>query len=372
MARSFVELQTQSYGFEPEGILTVAVDLPPARYPNGTADHAPFYAELLERVAALPGIESAAGSSDLPAGSVAMTFSFAIEGRPRPGPTPREEPEPLRIVTPAYFPTLGIPVLDGRAIEGIDNADSPAVVVINDALRRLHWPDESPIGKRISFEGPAGPWLEIIGVVGDTRDYSMDASFGPAMYLPLAQKSWDWASWLNLVVRTTGEPESASAGVLAVLADLDKQIVPGRIATLTDLYAETNARRRLATILIFVFAGFGLLIGAIGVHGLMAASVARRTKEIGIRMAIGAERREVLLGVVREGVTPAAAGTALGLVGAFALTRFLETLVYGVGTRDPVTFLTVSLLMMAVAGMAAYLPARQATRINPSQALRAE
>ncbi|HSR41501.1 MAG TPA: FtsX-like permease family protein, partial [Longimicrobiales bacterium] len=327
LLRSVIALQRQDYGFDRQNLLTVQLDLPGARYPDGTADHVPFYEGLLERVAAVPGVGSVAGSTDLPAGFGSMTFSFAIEGRPRPGPRPREEPQPLRIVTPDYFETLGIPLREGRTFDGADGPDAPPVLVINEALRRLHWPDESPVGARISFEGQEGPWLEIVGVVGDTRHYGMDARPGPALYMPYAQKRWDWASWLNVIARTEGDPLDVVPGVRAAVAEADPLLVPGRTARLADLYAETDARRRFATVLLGVFAGLALVLGTVGVYGVLAYSVARRGRELAVRVALGATRGRVAGRVVLDGVTLAAAGVVVGLGGAFVLTRYLESLV---------------------------------------------
>jgi putative ABC transport system permease protein len=372
LLRSFLQLQQQDYGFDRENVMTATLDLPFARYSDGTVDHVEFYEALLARVASIPGAISAAGSTDLPAGFGSMTFSFAIEGRPRPGPRPREEPQPLRIVTPDYFHTLRIPLVEGRFFTPYDDETAPDVLIINESLARVHWPDESPVGKRVSFEGQEGPWLEIVGVVGDTRHYAVDAMPSPALYMPHAQKRWDWTSWLNVIVRTDGDPVALAPSFRAALWELDDQLVPGRIASLTDLYAETNARRRFAGILLVVFAGLALILGTIGVYGVLSYTVAQRAREFGVRIALGAPRGAVAALVIRQGGRLAMTGIALGIGAAFWLSRFLESLVYGISTTNVGVFVGVPLLILVTAGLAAYQPARRATRVDPVQALRAE
>lgn len=372
LIRTAIALQNQDFGFERHGLLTAYLNLPDYRYPNGTPDHVDWYGRLLDRLEAVPGVESAAGSTDLPAGFANMTFSFAIEGRPAASPSGREEDEPLRIVTAGYFETLGIPLVSGRYLSETDDADAAPVVVINEALRRKHWPDGNAVGHRISFQGPEGPWLEIVGVVGDTRHYAVDADPAPAMYLPYAQKRWDWTTWLNVIMRTDGDPTGFVLAFRNAVAELDPEMVPGRIAPLTDLYAQTNAQRRFSTILLVIFAALALVLGVTGVYGVLSYSVTQRTRELGLRIALGAPRSAVAADVVTRGLGLAGIGVAFGIALALGLSRFLESLVFGVGTRDPATFIGIPVALLLVAAVAAYLPARRATRVDPIEALRVE
>ena len=373
LLRSAVALQTQDYGFDRENIMTVSMNLDAARYPNGTPQQVEWFGRLLERVEALPGVIGAAGSSDMPAGFGSMTFSYAIEGRPSNTPSGREEDQPLRIVTPGYFETLRIPVLDGRVFSEQDDANGLPVVVVNQALADRHWPNGGAVGQRINFRPEEEqPWFEIIGVVGDTRHYGVDEEPTPAVYMAHAQKLWDWVSWLNIMVRTPGDPMAIAPAFLNVVHELDPEVVPGTIRSLTARYAATNAQRRFATILLAVFAGLALVLGVVGVYGVLSYAVAQRTRELGVRIALGASRGSVAGGVMARGVATAGLGAAIGVIAALALSRFLEGLVYGVGVRDPITFVGIPVILMAVAAAAAYVPARRATRVNPMEALRAE
>lgn len=372
LLRSFVSLYEQDYGLNRENLFVATLDLPASRYGGGRQDYIDFYQRLMERIQVIPGVISAAGSTDLPAGFSSMTFSYAIEGQPRPGPRPREEPQPLRIVTPAYFKTLQIPLLAGRVFNEHDDRDAPAAIIINEALKKLHWADSDPVGQRLSFEGPAGPWLEIVGVVGNTRHYSMDAEPSPALFIPHAQLRWDWTSWLNVLVRVEGDPLALTPSFRSVLREMDDQLVPGRMARLVDLYAETNARRDFALALMAMFAALALVLGSLGVYGIMSYSVTQQTREIGIRMALGASRKSIASKIIGQGLRISLAGVVIGLVGAFLLSRFLETLVYGVTTTDPTTFILVPLVLLLVATLASYVPARRALLIDPIQALSAD
>jgi putative ABC transport system permease protein len=371
LLRSFLEIERVDYGFDPDNLLMTYVTLPPARY-SDTPLHIDFFRRTLERIEAVPGVRAAAGTTDAPAMGMSVTFSFAIEGRPRPGPTGREDPVPLGAVTSDYFRTLGIPLRRGRSFTAADTPEGPAVLVINETLARRHWADEDPVGKRISFEGQQGPWLEIVGIVGDTRHASVDRPAEPAMYIPYAQKGRAWMNWMALAVRTDGDPEALAPAVRDAIWELDGTLALGNVTPLTDLYGELNARRRFAMVLLAVFASLALILGTVGVYGVLSYAVAQRTHEIGVRIALGARRTSVAATVVRQGVTLGLVGIALGVPAALGLSRFLDSLVFGISTMDPVTFAAVPLLLLAVASLAAYVPARRATRVDPLQALRIE
>ncbi|MGD8699769.1 MAG: ADOP family duplicated permease, partial [Gemmatimonadales bacterium] len=371
LLRSFLQIERVDYGFDLDNVLVTYVTLPSARY-SDTPQHVDFFRRSLERIEAVPGVRAAAGTSDAPAMGMGVTFSFAIEGRPRPGPKEREDPVPLSAVTPDYLRTLGIPLRTGRGFSEADGPEAPAVVVINEALAHRHWLSEDPVGERISFEGQQGPWLEIVGVVADTRHSSVDRPAEPAMYIPYAQKGRAWMNWMALIVRTEGDPQSLAPAVRDAIWELDGTLALGRITPLTDLYGELNARRRFAMVLLGIFAALAIVLGMVGVYGVLSYAVAQRTREIGVRIALGAQRSLVAATVVRQGVILALAGIGLGIPAALGLSRFLDSLVFGISTMDPVTFVAVPMLLLVIAALAAYLPARRATRIDPLQALRTE
>jgi predicted permease len=306
-----------------------------------------------------------------------MTFSFAIEGRPVSNPTGREDPVPLRAVMPDYFHTLGIPLLHGRAIEATDREDSPPVVVFNEALAKRFWKTGAEaVGRRISFVGPGGPWYEIAGVVGDTRDEGLDQAAPPAVYVSYAQRreQWAWLTFQTLVVRA--QPGMAPADLLpsirGAVREIDAQLPLQTVRTVTQLYAENAARRRFAMQLTAGFAALALLLGAIGIYAVVAYSVAQRRREIGIRLALGAEPRAVARQIVRGALGLAAAGAVLGVLSALGLTRFLETLLFGIEPTDAATFVGTAALLLAIAVLASWLPARRAMRVDPVQALRTD
>ncbi len=373
--RSFLQLQAVDAGFRAEGLLAVSLDLPHSRY-DGTADHVAFYEALLERVRGLPGVVSATGTPEPPVIGFNNTFSFVIQGRPRPGPDPREEPVEVRAVTPGYFRTMGIPLLRGRALQEADRDDAPLVGVINESLARALWPGGDAVGARISFddEVPDGEraWIEVVGVASDTRHYGLDRPAQPALYIPHAQKRWGWMSWMTLLVRTSGEPLSLASAVRDAVWELDDRLPIHRLAPVTELYAESHARRRFAAQLLGLFAGLALLLGAVGVYGVVSYGVVRRRREFGIRLALGAEVRRIAASVVGDGLRVALVGIAVGVLAALLLTRLLAALLFDVSPHDPPTFMGVVLLIVAVAGVASWIPARQAMREDPMAVLREE
>lgn len=372
LVRSFWRLQSVDLGFDKERLLTVMIDLPLTAYPN-TPEQVQFYHRLLERVGGLPGVVSAAGTTQPPVIGYNNTFSFAIENRPSGDADGREDPVPLRGVTPGFFRTMGISLLRGRVLDERDRAGVPRAIVINESLARRHWSDESPLGKRISFEGPDGErWWEIVGIVRDTRHFGADRPPVPALYVAHAQKTWGWMSWLTVLVRTEGDPLAVAPAFRYALRNLDDRLPIERLTTMDEVYAESNARRRFAASLLGGFAVLALVLGVVGIYGVLSYSVARRTREIGLRMALGAQRRTVAVAFLRDGLTLALVGVVIGLAVALLLSRFLESLVFGIATTDLLTFAGVPVLLTALAALAAYLPARRATRIDPVRALRVE
>jgi len=371
LVRSSVQLGRIDYGYDTTGLAAVMLDLPRARY-TMTDEQRTFYARLIEEVRTVPGVLDVSGTSEPPAVGFEMTFSFAIEGRPSPNPSGREDPQSLRVVAYDYFRTMRIPLVSGRAFDERDRADAPAVIIINQSLARRHWPAEDPVGRRISFTGATGPWLEIVGVVGDTRMSAADEPPAPGMYLPHAQKPWVWMSWLTLIVRPQPgvRPQSLRDGVAGRLARLDPELPIQRYATLAELYGESLARRRFAMLMLVAFAGAALLLGIIGMYGVLAYTVAQRRRDIGIRMALGASSRSVVREVVRHALALAGLGILLGGVAALALTRLLQSLLYEVSPTDPWTLAGVALLVVIITSLAAWVPARRAARISPVSVMR--
>ncbi len=371
LVRSFERLRQVDLGFEEQGLLAVSLSLPRSRYPDAPAQFQ-FYDLLQERLGAFPGVIAATGSSEAPAYSHATTFSFAIQGKVSPNPSGRFDPVPTHSVMPEYFSTMGIPLVRGRVIDGRDRIDAPKVAMVNQALAKLLWGAEDPVGAQIAFAGPEGPWLEIVGVVGDTRMESADREPRPILYTPWLQKTWGWLSWQTALLRLpvgTDLTETA-AGVRRVLTELDPDLAIHRLATAEELYAEGQARRRLAAVLLGGFAATALLLGVIGLYGVMSTVVAERQREIGVRMALGADRGGVLAMVLSQAGRLILTGIAIGAVVAAGSTKLLTAMLYETSPVDPGTFVVVAMLL-AVAGLgAALIPARRAATIDPLTAIR--
>ena len=365
LLRSFLAVRSVDPGFDTGGLLAVSLNLPASSYPD-TPDHVRFYEDLLERLARLPGVASVAATNEPPILGYDMSRTPVLEGAEGdwPGPSP-----PHRIVTAGYFEALGVPLVAGRTFHRFDRPGSPLVLVVNEAMARELWPGEDPLGKRLAFD-PEGPWHEVVGVVGDTRDQGLEAPADPAIYAPLAQKGWHWMTWMTVLVRTGGDPYAVADAVREEVWALDPSLPVLATRTVDEIYAESRARRRFHTLLLSLFAGFALVLGLVGLYGVTAFAVARRTREIGIRMALGAQRASVAAMVLRQGAVLAALGLAAGTAAALALSRTLASLLYGIGPHDPATFAAVVGLLAAAALGACYLPARRAARLDPTRALR--
>lgn len=371
LARSFLRMREVDYGFRAAGLAVLSLDLPRSRYPD-TPEHVAFYERLLARLAAVRGVAAVAGTDEPPVVGNDMTFSFAVQGRPSASPSGREDPAPLRVVTPAYFRTMGIPLLRGRAFDDRDRAGAPAVVLLDRAAARKYFPGEDPVGRRISFDGAGGPWLEIVGVVGDTRMASAVEEPVPSVYLPYAQKRFSWISWMAVMVRPAPGTDlrTLAPRLRAAVWEVDAQLPIRRLATVEALFAESTARHRLATTLLGAFAALALLLGATGMYGVIAFTVAQRRRELGIRLALGAGRREVVGMVLRQALALTLLGVAAGTAAALALTRVLRGLLYRVSPTDPLTLAGVALLLALIAAAAAWVPARRAARIDPLLVMR--
>jgi len=324
-----------------------------------------FYAQLLERVKTLPGAQSAS-MADMPLLGGAWITGASIEGS-QPG---QDMTVTAKNVEPGFFETMGIPLLLGRDFAASDGADAPKVAVINETLARSFWGNENPIGKRIGVDSP-GPDSEIIGVIKDTKYRNLKEQIPRTIYVPLAQREAR-AGERVLHIRTTGEPKDLIAAIRHEARALDKDLPLYNVKTFTELTEEGMSQERIVATLSSFFGLLALLLASIGLYGVLAYAVERRTREIGIRMALGAQTGNLLKLVVRQGMALVAIGLVSGLAGALALTRFIAGQLYGVGPADPTTFVVISLLLTAVALVACYLPARRAAKVDPMVALRSE
>lgn len=372
LTRTFMRLNSVSPGYDPRGVLTVSVDLPRGRYADLPAQLR-FYEQLFDRLSANPAIEGAAGTTAIPGEGASMTFSFAIQGRPSRNPTGREHPVPLQGITPAYFHVMRIPLIQGRGFAPSDRPDSPPVVIVNEALARLHWPNGDAVGARINFRPGQMPWSEVVGVVGDTRDEGLAQAAPPTVYVPFAQRAatWTWMSWQTLVVRArSGEPSVLVRDVKAALWSIDSHLPLLETATIEDRLAERDARRRIAASLLGGLAALALLLSTIGVYGVMSCAVSEQRQEIGIRIALGAAPATVARRIVWQGLALGALGISVGMAVAFWATRYLNGLLYEVEPTDPLAFAVTVALLLGVAGGAAWVPARRAMHVDPLRVLR--
>src|SRR5262245_45406184 len=367
MMRSFLRLQQVRLGFNPDNVLTLRVTAPGDDYRGGVA---PFWRQLAERVNSLPGVEVASAIIPLPLSGVDEWWGnfLTVEGQPALsfGQSPRIN---LGIITPQYFRTMEIPLLAGRAFNDADARDAPRVAIIDERLAREYWPNESPLGKRIRIGLPdsGNHWRAIVGVVGTVQHERLDAPTRKMVYVPSLQ---DPTGDQTLVVRSHMPLGSLIAAVKNVVKEMDPNLPITHVAMMREVIAESIWQPRLYAILFAVFAVVALTLAAVGIYGVMSYTVAARTHEIGIRMALGAERRHTLKLVVGQGMVLALGGVGIGVAGALLLTRLMRTLLFGVSATDPLTFAGVSLLLFGVALLACYLPARKAAQVDPLVALR--
>jgi predicted permease len=372
MIRSFAKLNQVDPGFNPYQVYTMGVALLPSKYPDD-GRVASFYSQLLERAAATPGVASAGAISDLPFSGADTSDSFTIEGRP--AVAKQEEPSTqYRVVTPRYFESMGIPLLAGRDFAETDTKQAPNVVVINQAFARQHFAGESPLGHRIRLQGQERDPLLIVGVVGDVRHIGLDERPIPEAYVPFLQDplSETYQRSMTVVARTQSDPGVVAGSLRAALTSLDKSLPVFAFKPMTEYLRDSLARRRFNLILLTAFGGVALALAAVGIYGVISYGVTQRTHEIGIRMALGAEKGDVLRLVVRQGMILALGGVAVGLLASLALTRLMETLLYGVSVTDPLTFAVIALLLTSVALLACFVPARRAAKVDPLVALRYE
>jgi putative ABC transport system permease protein len=367
LVRSFTSLLNVSPGFNPENVLTFGVQLPDAKYPKKENNQA-FFRELLARVEALPGVDSAGTTLSLPLTNSASNLTFRLDGQTQdPGTKPSSAQ--YNVVSPDYFHTMDVPLLRGRVFTATDTNDSQPVLIINQAMARLFWPNTDPIGLRIVISDRQPAAREIVGIIGDIHQTALDKAAKPEMYVNLFQKG---AGSASVVVRSKTPPLSLTSAVTEQIHSLDKDLPIQGVLSMEEVVGISVGSRRFSTYLFTLFSVLALVLATVGIYGVMSYTVAQGTREIGIRMAIGARPLDVMKLVLGAGMRQVLLGAGIGLAGALLLTRFLATLLFGVTVYDPVTFAAVLIVLAGVALAACYIPARRATRVDPIVALRYE
>jgi putative ABC transport system permease protein len=365
--RSLIRLLGVQLGFDPRQVVAGWISLPDSRYPKEPQQRA-FYRSLLDRVQALPGVVSAGAASELPLDG-GNNGPIVIEGQPAPKDIWSSPLVESCTVTPNYFRTMRIPLLSGRDVAETDTPDTPPVAVINETMAHRFWPHQDAVGRRFKHNDPDAKWVTIIGVVGDVREFGLAEPAIPEAYYPESQRVY---SDLVLVARAANDPQGQVPAIRNALHGLDKDLPWYGVQNLQDMVLDSSREKRFVALLLALFAALALALASVGIYGVVSYSVSQRTREIGIRMAFGAEVRDVLGMVLREGLRLVIAGVAVGLLGAWALSRYLTSILYDVRATDPLTYILVALLMTAVALVACLVPARRATKVDPMVALRYE
>jgi putative ABC transport system permease protein len=367
LSATLLRLQKVDPGFDSTNVLTAETSLPDSKYKTD-AQQTAFYDLVLEKVRAIPGVIDVAGVSILPLSGNTMMISLSLEGEPRGKGIPTLHGEMLDVVTPNFFSVMKIPLKAGRLF-AVQEDSTPLVVLVNEALARKYWPGQSAVGKRISVGYNSDSLREVVGVVGDVHRAALNEEPAPAIYLPHHQAAYPA---LTLLVRTRDNATNVPAALVRQLAALDPDQTLGNIRPMRTVLASSLARQRFSASLLGIFAMIALALSAVGIFGVMTAMVTQRTRELAVRLALGAHPRKVLQLVLSHGATLAGIGIAIGLFGAFALSRVVAGMLYNVAATDPLTLLSVSLLLAAVALLACYIPARRATRLDPIITLREE
>ncbi len=373
LMRSFAEMRQVELGFEPDGVLSLQLSLPGSDY-SSAEEIVDFYRELRLNIAAIPGVRSAGAAALLPLDQTTGDWGIDIQGRVR-GPSARFQGH-LQIVTPGYAEAMGIALVAGRFVSDYDHGDAPPVVVINERMADLYWRGEDPLGQRIRLRTEDdGSWFTIVGIAGDIRHNAVVEEPRHEMYFPHAQLPLalgGTTAAMSLVVRTAPGEAMVAGLVRETIRTMDPNLPVSNVRLMRDVVASAVAGPRFTMLLLGTFAGIALLLGAVGIYGVIAYTVGRRTHEIGVRMALGAGPGMILGMVVRQGLAMVGAGVLLGLAAAFGATRVLARLLYGVTPTDPLTFAAVPVVLLAVALGASILPARRATRVDPMVALRSD
>jgi predicted permease len=369
LMQTVFHMRNQYSGFRPEKLLTLRTQLPSYKYGEHPRRVA-FYDQVLERVKALPSVTAVGYTTSVPLQWPGGANGFTIEGRDQTGNAPNAI---HRQVSLDYFQTMGIGLRRGRYFDEGDRKDSVPVVIVNETLARQYWPHEDALGKRFKLGVPNAPWVTIVGVANDVREMGMDDPVRAEMYFPYRQITSHFGyAPRDLVIRTTGDPLSLVAVVSREIHAVDPDQPISNIATMGEVLTERTGARRLGMILLTAFAGLALLLASLGIYGVLSFFVAQQTREIGVRLALGAQLRDILVLVLKKGMGLALLGVAVGLIAAFALARLMASLLFGVRATDPITFAAIALILTGVALLACYIPARRATKVDPLVALRYE
>jgi putative ABC transport system permease protein len=359
MIRSFLLLRSADPGFRVAGLQTIRIDLPVSRY-AAPARQALFFDQFLDRVRALPGVNNVAAAARLPFAGGNSTRSITIDGS-----TINNAVGGIRVVSPAYFDLMNVRVREGRAFTDRDRDGAPMVALVNDAMARRYWPGRDPIGRR--FRVGDGPWIEIVGVAANTKHGSLRETIEPEFYQPYAQAPW---TFMTIVVDTTLAPQELSSDLERVLASIDAGMALPRVRSMSSLVTGSVSLDRFEMVGLVVFAALALLLAAIGLYGVMAYLVGQRTKEIGLRMALGASQGSIVRSILLDGLWLVAAGLAVGSALAALVGRMLRGSLFGVAASDPATLAAVAAILVAVALIACVVPARRAMRVDPMVAVR--
>jgi putative ABC transport system permease protein len=378
LVRSYANVLAVNPGFDPHQLLIAETVLPPSKY--GTiGSRTAFYGRVLQRVRALPGVSAAAYVNYPPLSFKGGRVFFRIEGRPMPGPEDFSRYIASdRVASPGYFSALGVPLRRGRYFDDRDGAGAPLAVIINEKMAAMHWPGEDPVGRRFGFPDGASDsniaWFTIVGVVGDMRQMGLDTPAEPEMYFSMKQMSLNrpflWPQ--HMVIRTKGDPLALSASVRRAVWDVDPDQPVSSIRSMDQVFDTELLNRNTQMALLSAFAALAFVLASMGLYAVLSYTVAQTTSEIGLRMALGARRGSVVGQVVYKGLILAGLGVVFGLAAAFALTRLLTSLLFGVQPTDPATLVAVSALLLFAAAVASYVPARRAASVDPVSALRAE
>ena len=368
MTKSFFRLQQVKPGFEATNLVSMNLALPTQKYRRQQVNV--FYDQLIERVRNLPGVKSVAGIDSLPLSNSNVTTTFLVEGVPIVALADRPDVG-RRVVTPGYFQTMGVPILKGRTFTEHDWDNTSNVIVVNEELASRYWPNQEAIGKRLGFEEDPSKqvWREIVGVVGNVRHKALETEATPEVYFPYQQFP---SNFMSLVVRTDSDPASMVPAIRRQVLSVDNDQPVSDVMTMEQRLAKAVASSRFVMTLLSSFSMLALGLAAVGIYGVMAYLVTERTQEIGVRMALGAQKRDVLELVVRKGMFLAIVGTAIGLLASLALTRLMRSLLFQVTPTDWLTFVVASLVLLTVSLLASYIPARRATKLDPLIALRYE
>lgn len=367
LVRTLWNMQEVDRGFKTDRVAVMTLSLPPALFAQPT-DVTGFYARLLERVRALPGVDSAATTTGVLMPIVTNSSGMSIEGRPDP-PAGQQIEYPIEVVSPGFFETLQIPAVAGRVFTEQDHATAPQTVVVNETFAKLAWPGQDAIGRRIKFgqQSSQGPWLNVVGVIRDVRRGAVTRAIRPEVYLSALQGT---PRTQMVIVRTAGDPTAILPSIRREVKALNPQLPLFATGTLAEEFDETLSQPRFRAVLLAGFAFIALLLASIGIYGVTAHAVSQRTQEVGVRMALGAQRSDVLSLILRQHLRPAIIGVVLGLAGALSLARYLQSMVYGIGATDPLTLVAMGLSLLLVAVAACWIPARRATRVDALIALR--